>query len=181
MENKEEIWENVVGYDGLFKVSSLGNIVKLKDNNIDYYITKRISKHGYCIATFNFNNKTKQVLVHRIIAIAFVPNPENKPEVNHKNSIRDDNRIENLEWVTHKENCIHSYKYGLRRPEMKGINKYNEKKKIKVASRDKLMNIIKTYSSINEASKHTGISNSNISRCLKDDRFTSKNMHWTYL
>jgi len=70
-------------------------------------------KHGYLIVVLYRNAVTKSWLVHRVVATSFIPNPENKPQVNHKNGIKDDNRAENLEWVTNQENKDHAVANGL--------------------------------------------------------------------
>lgn len=117
-----EEWRDVAGYEGYYQVSnhsrlrSLDRVVmwngfprkqpgKIMNNRTtrDDYITLDLCKEG----------KPKTFPLHRLIAIAFIPNPENKPEVNHINGIKYDNRIENLEWVTKSENRLHAYKTGL--------------------------------------------------------------------
>lgn len=70
-------------------------------------------RDGYYVVSFLDGCKRKQAYVHRLIAETFVPNPENKPQVNHKNGDKHDNRADNLEWVTAKENVIHAYRHGL--------------------------------------------------------------------
>lgn len=91
--------------DNKYKVSNTGLIKNMKTGKL---INITINYMGYSMASIN--KSTKQV--HRLVAIAFIPNPENKPCVNHINSVSTDNRVENLEWVTHKENTIHSYAIG---------------------------------------------------------------------
>jgi len=70
----------------------------------------RPNRYGYCQVNLGPSKSSKRVYVHRLVAEAFIPNPENKKDVNHKNGIKTDNRIENLEWVTRSENCLHYYR-----------------------------------------------------------------------
>lgn len=88
-----------------------GNIFD-RDNNV--FLKKSVNKKsGYELVNIIFNNKRKLFLVHRLIAIIILPNPQNKPCVNHKNGIKTDNRVENLEWVTYSENMKHAFLSGL--------------------------------------------------------------------
>lgn len=110
----EEIWKDVEGYEGLYQISNLGNVksldryVKQKDNKIKHIKEKMLTSHdnnrGYLAVNLSKDGKTKTHTVHRLIATAFIPNPENKPCIDHINAIRTDNRIENLRWATYSEN-----------------------------------------------------------------------------
>ena len=96
-----EVWEDIEGYNGKYQISNLG---KVKNTETGRLMTVYINNNGYQRTSFNYKGKIKHYYIHRLIAKAFIPNPENKPHINHINTIRDDNRIENLEWVTRKEN-----------------------------------------------------------------------------
>lgn len=108
-----EVWKPVVGYEGLYDVSNLGRVKSFNRNgnnrNTDLIRIQRINQFGYLAFSLTKNNKKKLFQSHRLVAISFIENTENKSQVNHKNGIKTDNSVENLEWNTPSENCLHSY------------------------------------------------------------------------
>lgn len=108
-------WKDIEGYNGRYQVNVLGQVrVRLKDprkRRGEYKIVKG-SKYSTGYIVFSLNND-RRYSQHRLIAQYFIPNPDNKPQVNHINGIKDDNRIENLEWVTGSENSRHADRIGL--------------------------------------------------------------------
>lgn len=111
----EEIWKDVVGYEGKYLVSNLGRIKSLpKKSWKGERVLKETDKTNYCFIDLCKDGTVKKFLVHRLVAIAFIPNPEGKPQVNHINGIKRDNKLSNLEWVTRSENQKHSIEIGLR-------------------------------------------------------------------
>lgn len=126
MELNIEIFKSIKGYEGLYEISNYGRVKSLKKYRAkqDRIMKLVISTLGYSIVSLSINGKTKIKRVHQLIAIAFIDNPENKPQVNHINGIKTDNRIENLEWATAKENTQHSFKTGLQLSR-KGIKHHN--------------------------------------------------------
>ena len=106
----KEIWRWVVGYEGLYMVSNMGNVMGVpKSTQAGHLIRARTGHRGYMHVCLCKDNKKKTFSVHRLVATAFIPNVDRKPEVNHKNGNRVDNRVENLEWVTRSENERHAY------------------------------------------------------------------------
>lgn len=114
-----ENWKDVPGYEGLYAISDLGNIKSFYTNKI---LKPSIDKFGYCRFSATKNKKQKTLRIHRLVGELFIPNPENKPQINHKNGIKTDNSKDNLEWVTDSENKKHAYQEGL----MIGGNKYSK-------------------------------------------------------
>lgn len=131
---KEE-WKDIPGSNDLYQVSSLGRFKSLRYIGLDKknrsrsgerILTGHLNKRGYVYIGIELNGRSLHQ-AHRLVAIVHVPNPENKPHVNHKNGIRHDNRSENLEWVTPQENIQHSYDKLGRVPKWnrpKGISNY---------------------------------------------------------
>lgn len=150
---QNEIWKDVIGFEGLYQISSLGNVKSLQKNII---LKPALTKKKYYVVKLCFKNNSKSIVVHRLVASAFITNPFNKPSVNHINGIKIDNVVENLEWCTNKENTIHAYKIGLKKPCYKSVAQISLKGEI-----------IKIYNSIKEAGRSLNIDASSITKvCL---------------
>lgn len=119
----QEFWVDVLGYEGLYQVSSFGRVKSLERFPVGKDFVKRrvnqlilkptLFNNGYFAVSLRRDDKTTKFSVHRLVALSFIPNPENKPQVNHKNGIKSDNGIDNLEWATSSENINHALKNGL--------------------------------------------------------------------
>lgn len=120
---EEEIWKDIAGYEGYYQVSNLGRVKALervykqrngltgRDNYRTYpeqMMFVEVDKDGYLKTRLSKDGKQKKFFIHRLVALNFIPNPDNKPEVNHKSGVKDDNRLDNLEWVTTSENQRHA-------------------------------------------------------------------------
>lgn len=111
----------IIGYEGLYEISIDGKVVSCERRFVTkigkrYTIRKRLKRptigsHGYYMVALFKNNIEERVLLHRLIAKHFIPNPDCLPVINHKNGIRTDNRIENLEWCTYSDNIKHGYDF----------------------------------------------------------------------
>lgn len=121
-----EDWKDVVGYEGIYEVSNLGRIKSLpKQRGVQFIewsslLSQKINRYNYLVATISKDNKPKSVHVHQLVAKAFLPNHLNRPCVNHIDGNRQNNKVENLEWVDYFENMKHAVNAGLLKS--KGIN-----------------------------------------------------------
>ena len=118
----DEIWKDILGYEGVYKVSSLGRVKTVAHRALtrnrwkECYITikekilkSRLSPGGYSMIMLSSKGNRRMYTVHSLVAKAFIPNPSHLPCVNHKNSVRHDNRVENLEWCTYSYNVKYAY------------------------------------------------------------------------
>ena len=173
MENVE-IWKDLPEYEDKYMVSDQGNVYSKGRKKI---LTMKNNHDGYLrIQIYTGNNTCRFVSAHRLVALAFIDNPENKPFINHKNGIKQDNRAENLEWVTQKENIRHAWDTGLSR------RKKNGKQSKAVDQFDLDGNYITTHASQMEAQRATGTSHSGISACClhKPMYYSANGFKWEY-
>jgi len=167
-----EVWKPVVGYEGYYEVSNLGRVKSLsktwftgKDGCVKKYkpdtiLVNTISSQ-YFKVLLQKNKTRKNKLVHRLVAEAFIQNLENKPCVNHKNGIKTDNRAENLEWVTYRDNIINALENGLT-PIYRGKNHPLYGRVGPAAKTVYCIETGKTWSSAKEAAKDLGIPHSTL-------------------
>lgn len=120
-----EIWKEVAGSDGKYKVSNLGNMMTYRGRT-PRLLKQHANPKGYMITCLCVNRKSKTVVVHRLVAQAFIPNPENKPQVNHIDGKKANNVVSNLEWNTASENGLHSFKYLGRKIHWAGKTRYED-------------------------------------------------------
>lgn len=168
--------KNVIGYEGLYIIDNLGNVVSLPKQQgsrfvNEYNIMKtKFNSCGYKEVTLSKNGKFKTILLHRLIALHFVPNPENYRCVNHKNGIKADNRLENLEWCSASQNTKHAYINnlgGFRDFTNAGLKKINEYKAyifVKLIDKD---GVEYDFPSAVDAAKFIGTSNNEVTRAIR--------------
>lgn len=196
----EEIWKDIKGYEGLYQVSNLGRVKSLPRlmwNGKGYFMSKeKILKsgtvNGYKQVTLCKNNEQEPFLVHRLVAEAFIPNPNNLPQVNHiidDFEHRSDNRVENLEWCTAEYNSnygTHNEKIskatkGKKRESMKG-SKNPSARKVKCVTTGEVFDTMK------EACEKYKVNNGHICDCCKGKRksagkhpVTKEKLIWEYV
>ena len=162
------MWKKFI-YEGIetdYSVSTEGEVRKDTTN----YILSQSSYQDYKFVTLLINGQQKRMRVHRMVAMTFIENPDNKPYVNHINGIRYDNNVENLEWVTQSENIQHAVRTGLmQNGRKKAVIQYN-------LNGDRMA----TFESASEAARQTGGSQSKITMCCKRQRETANDYQWRY-
>lgn len=163
-----ESWRPILGYEGLYEVSNLGRVRRVK------IITPTRKKHGYMqISLVDRNGVRKSFRLHRIVATAFVPNPEGKPQVNHRDENPENNRASNLEWATAEENT----NYGSRTARAAAKNG----SKTPVVQIDPAtLKVLAEYPGQSAAAQATGIKISCINACLRGKQKRAGGYLWAY-
>lgn len=175
-----EEWRDIKGYEGLYQVSNLGRvrsldrIIKFKSSSRFHkgqIISIKNSKTGYCLVNLHRNSKQKMFLIHRLVAQAFIDNPEDLPCVNHKDENKLNNQVDNLEWCTYQYNTS----YGTT------IKRIAEKLSIPILQYDLYGNFIREYNSITDATKCLSLnSRTNIWNALNGICKSSGGFIWKY-
>lgn len=155
----EEVWKDIEGYEGLYKVSNMGN---LYSNYVKRNLQLSLDGYGYIQVILRKNSSGKRHLLHRLVAEAFIPNTENKPQVNHIDEDKTNNRADNLEWVTAKENINH----GTRTERQVYTQRIIQKSRPVICSNGM------SYCSTREASRLLELDNSSLNKVLQGKRKT---------
>lgn len=207
----EEIWKDIVGYEEFYQISNKGNVKSkdrwytakyLKHNPVicrkGIKLNPHLTKDGYLAVCLYKHGRSKTFTVHRLVATAFIENIFNKPCIDHINGNRIDNRVQNLRWVTAKENQnnpitrsrLSSSKIGEKHPlygkkltkehieKIANANR-NGKCSIPIVQLSCHFNFVKEYPSSNEASRQTGISHGNIWKAIKNHKMAG-GYRWAY-
>ena len=177
----QEIWKDIKGYEGIYQVSNLGKVKSLnyKRGKHEKEIKQALNSRGY-LEVGLFNGKVKTHRVHRLVAQTFIPNPENKDEVNHIDGNKKNNAVSNLEWNTSKENVHHAWENKLICFSKESRRKAGISRQKPCLQYDKNNHLIKRWDSLKQASKELGICKSTISMCLNGRYETAGGYVWKF-
>lgn len=153
----QEIWKDIEGYSN-YKISNLGRIYSKKSN---IFLKQRLDRYGYCCVMLSKNGKVKNFLVHRLVAKHFLKNPKNLTTVNHKDENKQNNYVDNLEYMSQKDNV-----------------RYSQAKK--VYQYDKSYNLIKIWDSVMDIERTLNFANNYISSCCTHKCKTAYSYIWSY-
>lgn len=185
----KEVWKDIKDFEGHYQISNKGQVKSLDRNFVDNLGRKCVKhgkvlklyegKAGYYVVDLRKNNKRKMAKVHRLVAQEFIPNPENKEQINHKDGVKTNNILSNLEWSTPSDNLKHAYDNKLLIPHLLGQYgiKHPRHKKVKQIKETK---VIKIFDGITEAARQTNLSQGNISEVCLGHRKTAGGFIWRY-
>lgn len=177
-----EVWKDIEGYEGLYQVSNWGRVKRLEGlDSLGHLRKERIFKsvknhNGYLYVGLYKDGKCKQHFVHRLVAQAFIHNPDNLPYINHKNEIKDDNNADNLEWCSTAYNC----NYGTRNQRI-ADTKINGKRSKTVYQYTLDGDFVAEYPSVNEIQRQLGFAKTHISDCCLGRYKQSYGFIWRYI
>lgn len=167
----KEIWKDIPNYEGLYKASNLGNVKRIYANGKERFLKTFVDKKGYCNVYLCKNKKIKHYRLHKLIMITFVGNKE--LSIDHIDCNKQNNRLDNLEYVTQQENCIRAWSNGLCKITPHGMKK--------VVMYDLNDNYITSFQSICEASRQTNIAKQHISLCCKNKQKYTHNRKFKFV
>lgn len=181
----EEVWKDIKDYEGIYQVSNQGRVKSLA--RVDRYyvdgvlyrrprkerILKQEDHHGYKRVSLMKNSKPKWFFVHRLVAEAFIPNPDNLPQVNHKSEVKSENSVENLEWCTEEYNK----NYGTMKERLSNmfINRKDLSKPVYCVE------LGQTFPSISEAARQTNTHFVSIQKCVNGKQLHAGNLTWRFV
>lgn len=158
----DEEWKDIEGYEGLYQVSNLGRVYSCKSDRI-----LKPSGDKYLHVALCTNNKPKTTLLHRLVAEAFISNPENKPQVNHIDGDKMNNMVDNLEWTTAQENINHAYKQLNKLANVTEAHKANE---VQCQVFEKDTGNLTSFDSIKKAEQYYNVCPHTFSRALNTQK-----------
>lgn len=183
----EEVWRSVKGYEGYYEVSNMGRVKSLprKSNGVGRQyrsLSERIlkpseDKKGYLMVWLYKGKQRKTMKVHRLVAAAFIPNPLDKPQIDHINGIKDDNLSSNLRWCTGRENFHNPITYKKNAESKRGVKNH---KAVGVLQYTIDGRFVKKWECMSDVKREIGIAHSHISSCCRGKRNSAGGFSWRY-
>ena len=180
-----EQWRDIEGYEGLYQVSDIGRVRRMPKGKIR---VQKAARNGYLQINLSKDNKVRWAGVHRLVAAAFIPNPDSLPMVNHKDEDKHNNRVDNLEWVTPQQNCLHGTATA-RQNKSRHHNDPDNKRWKEIAMKHALgccrynkadNTLVKQYASLTEAAQDSGINITTILNQCKGKTQSRTSTYWRY-
>ena len=170
----EEIWRDIEGYEGCYQVSNIGRVKSFKRWAEGRILKPQRDVDSYFYVGLKGSERRNFKKVHRLVASAFISNPESKPQVNHKDGNKTNNIVNNLEWCTNSENQIHAYNNGL---QIKTKSRVVNRKKVKC------IELNMRFESLTEAASYLNKNGGSyfISKVCKNKNYTAYGYHWEYI
>ena len=169
-----EIWKDIIGFEGMYQISNYGNVksLKKKKQHSDYLLKPFFIKNGYLKTQLSKNNVCYRPLIHRLVAMHFIDNPNNYKEVNHKDENKTNNRVDNLEWCDRKYNV----NYGTAK-----LREAKTKHKYFIEQYDLNNNFIKKWYSLKEIEIDTNYKKNNIQQNCLGNTKSAYGYKWKYI
>lgn len=161
------MWKAIAGYENVYEINTLGEVRRIDSGNI---LKGYVNPDGYRRVGLTVNGHTKVFLMHRLIAIAFIPNPNNYPCVNHKDENKSNNSLYNLEWCDYR----YDLNYGTRN------NRASKSKKRPILQYSKTGEFIREWKSVTDLKNETGMDITHVSSCCRGKRKTANGFRWKY-
>lgn len=186
----QEIWRDIDGFGGCYQVSNLGRLRSVdrtvKGNKSNYIrrgkiLSPKTHRNGYLCVVLCKDRKQKMYYIHRLVASAFIPNPDNLPQVNHKDEDKSNNRVENLEWCSAKYNTNYGSANDRR---CESLKKRNNNYNIGIPKVRRKVLCVETgiiYNSLKSVNIQLGLHRHRISQCCKGIRNTCGGYHWRFI
>ena len=171
------MWKEIDGTDGSYLISDDGKVFSAKTNKI---LRSQVQSNGYCRIELTIDGIRRKEFIHRLVAEAFIPNPNNYPIINHKDENPSNNRVENLEWCTYEYNSNYGTCQEKIRINRMVISGYNHVQSKSVKQFDLKGNLIQEYGSCGTAAKATGLNARSISKCAKGQLKQYAGYGWSY-
>lgn len=180
----EEIWKDIPGYEGLYQASNLGKIKSMPRKGThsqeEYILKEKKRRKGYHEIALTKECKTKHYFVHRLIAMTFIPNPLNLPQIDHIDDNKSNNCVNNLQWITNADNMAKAWRTGARTIEKTYKRGKDNKISKSVMQYDLEGNFIKQWYCIKDIERELKFHSGNICCCCRHKRPTAYGFKWEY-